>query len=168
MYYDKRFQLDETFVLIAFNHEPIKNATTGGFLLTKRSSFSTIAERLFDTSPSVLSSMADHMHLGDIVTPNTDAEVKCFQLIRDLDIIGKDVQGSLTSKCHMRNEIWLLITMKGAPSWYITLSPSDERHPICLYYSDTKEAFVLNFYLNLNDVNLYPTIQLPEPVSFTS
>ncbi|TFK60229.1 hypothetical protein BDN72DRAFT_779679 [Pluteus cervinus] len=44
----------------------------------------------------------------------------------------------------MRNEIWSLIAAKGAPSWYITLSPVDIRSPICVYYADTKEEFVLD------------------------
>ena len=41
----------------------------------------------------------------------------------------------------MRNEIWSLIAMKGAPSWYITLSPADEKHPICLYFAGEKQKF---------------------------
>jgi len=41
----------------------------------------------------------------------------------------------------MRNEIWSLISHCGAPSWYITLSPADIKHPICLYFADTKERF---------------------------
>jgi len=36
----------------------------------------------------------------------------------------------------MRNEIWSLLTFKGAPSWFITFSPADNKHPICLYYAD--------------------------------
>ena len=61
MYYDKQFQLDETFSLIAFNHEQIKAATTSGFLLTKRSTFHTISERLFHTNPLILSSISERM-----------------------------------------------------------------------------------------------------------
>lgn len=29
----------------------------------------------------------------------------------------------------------------GAPSWFITFSPADNRHPICLYFADTNERF---------------------------
>ena len=141
MYYDKRFQRDETFSLTAFNHEQIKEATTSGFLMTKWSFFAEISNRLFSFSPSTLSSIADRLCSGDVVVPSDANEKQCFQLLRDLDIIGKDVQGSLTSKHHMRNEIWSLIAMKGAPSWYITLSPSDEKHPICLYYAGTNQNF---------------------------
>jgi hypothetical protein len=41
----------------------------------------------------------------------------------------------------MRNEIWSLTSYLGAPSWYITLSPADIKHPMCLYYADTKMKF---------------------------
>jgi hypothetical protein len=42
MYYDKRFQKDPHFPLIAFNHEQMKEATTGGYLLATKSKFDNI------------------------------------------------------------------------------------------------------------------------------
>lgn len=41
----------------------------------------------------------------------------------------------------MRNEIWSLISYLGAPSWFITFSPADVAHPICLYFADSDEDF---------------------------
>src|SRR3954452_15413110 len=41
----------------------------------------------------------------------------------------------------MRNEIWSLMSFLGAPSWFLTLSPADIKHPICLYFADTEEEF---------------------------
>ena len=41
----------------------------------------------------------------------------------------------------MCNEIWSLISYIGAPSWYITLSPADIQHPICIYFAETKKEF---------------------------
>jgi len=32
-----------------------------------------------------------------------------------------------------------MIAYLGAPLWYITLSPADNKHPICLYFADNKE-----------------------------
>lgn len=29
----------------------------------------------------------------------------------------------------------------GAPFWYFTISAADTKHPICLYYADTKQTF---------------------------
>src|SRR5882762_3261123 len=36
--------------------------------------------------------------------------------------VGGHVQGSLTSKRYMRDEIWSLISYVGAPSWFITFA----------------------------------------------
>ena len=38
-YYDKRFQTDLYFPIIAFNHEQIKASVTGSFIMAKRSNF---------------------------------------------------------------------------------------------------------------------------------
>ncbi|KAG6371128.1 hypothetical protein JVT61DRAFT_9890 [Boletus reticuloceps] len=105
MYYDKRFQLDETFALIAFNHEQIKAATTSGFLMTKRNIFSSIINRIFSLNLDTLNEIVNRLHSGLMVSSVTESEKECFQLMQDLDIIGRDVNGSLTSKCHMHNEI---------------------------------------------------------------
>jgi Helitron helicase-like domain at N-terminus len=38
-------------------------------------------------------------------------------------------------------EVVILIAFAGALSWYITLSPADIQHPICIYYANNKEEF---------------------------
>lgn len=84
------------------------------------------------------------MSNGEVVKPSTEDERECFQLIRDLDHIDGKVCGSITSKKYMRNEIWSMIAYMGAPVWYITLSPADSKHPICLYFADNKEKLDVN------------------------
>jgi hypothetical protein len=71
----------------------------------------------------------------------TDKEKACYTIVSDLDHVGGHVPGSLTSKRYLRNEIWSLISYVGAPSWFITFAPADNKHPICLYYADNKETF---------------------------
>ena len=85
--------------------------------------------------------MIEKMQNGVHIKPITDSEKACFQVLHDLDHVSGKVKGSVTSKKYMRNELWSLIAAKGAPIWYITLSPADIQHPICLYYADTKEEF---------------------------
>jgi len=83
---------------------------------------------------------------GKSVKPSTEDEKACFQLVHDLDHINGKVQGSITSKKYMRSEIWSLIAYMGAPMWYITLSPADNKHPLCLYFADNKESFNINIH----------------------
>ena len=136
MYHDKHFQTDFYFPMIAFNHEQLKAGVTGSFLLAKRKKWPDISHRLKSLNQDVLKSISEKLSNGEKFTPKTSEEKACFDLLNDLDHIGGFVKGSLTSKKHMRNEIWSMISHLGAPSWFITLSPADSRHPISLYYAD--------------------------------
>ena len=139
MYHDKRFQRDVCFPFVAFSHQQVKASTTGGVLLAETKKFNEIANRLLNINQDVLDNIAKRMSGGEIVKPSTEDESACFQLIRDLDAIDGKVSGSITSKKYMRSEIWSLITYLGAPVWYITISPADSKHPVCLYFADNKE-----------------------------
>ena len=142
MYYDKCFQKDPHFPLITFNHEQIKDSTKGGYILAKQKSFDNTANYLHQINSDVLTDITECMIKGERVKGDSLEEKDCLQLIHDLDHIGGHVKGSITSKKYMRNEIWSLISFQGAPSWYITLSPADNKHPISLYYADTKKEFM--------------------------
>ena len=54
MYHDKRFQLDATFCLIAFNHEQIKQCPLGGYLLSEKSHFEGVASRILNIKEAML------------------------------------------------------------------------------------------------------------------
>ena len=139
MYHDKCFQRDVCFPFVAFSHQQVKASTTGGFLLAETQKFDGIAHRLLNVDQDVLENIAKRMSNGEVVKPSTEDESACFQLIRDLDHIDGKVSGSITSKRYMRSEIWSLIAYLGAPVWYITLTPADNKHPISLYFADNKE-----------------------------
>ena len=143
MYHDKCFQTDQYFPIVAFNHEQMKAGITGSFLLAKRQKFSEISQRLMSLDNSILSGLIKRLTDGEHVRAETEKEKACFAVLDDLDHVGGHVKGSLTSKKYMRNEIWSLISFLGAPSWFITLSPADNQHPICLYFVDTGETFSL-------------------------
>ena len=79
MYHDKRFQKDSHFPLIAFNHEQIKQSTTGGYLLAEKPKFDNISKRLMDVDMVVLTDLITRMENGERVKPETDEEKLCFQ-----------------------------------------------------------------------------------------
>ncbi|KAF9050141.1 hypothetical protein BJ165DRAFT_1315916, partial [Panaeolus papilionaceus] len=145
MYHDKRFQKDDAFAFVAFSHEQIKANNTAAFLQIKKDNFSDISQRLMTMNWDVLDKLATKMEAEDSYvsanTVETDEEVKCFQVINNLDAISGKMHGSLLSKKHMRNEIWSLVAAMGAPYWYITISPADNRHPLSIYFAGTSEAF---------------------------
>jgi hypothetical protein len=141
MYYDKRFQKDPHFPLIAFNQSQVKDCSKGAFITANRNSFSSLANRLLNVNTSILQSLAEKLAKGEFLGERSEEEMRCFQILNDLDAIGSHVPGSISSKKLMRNNLWSLISFKGAPTWYITISPADIKHPICLYYADTKTKF---------------------------
>jgi len=141
MYHDKRFQVDINFPFVAFSHAQMKTSTTQSFLLADQRRFGDIADRLLNVDQNVLANLTEKLAKGEHIKPETEAEKSCFQVIHDLDHVAGKMHGSTTSKKYMRNEIWSLINFIGAPYWYITLSPADIKHPICIYYADTNEEF---------------------------
>ncbi|PPQ97805.1 hypothetical protein CVT26_012849 [Gymnopilus dilepis] len=138
MYWDKRFQTDTNFPIVAFCHEQLKSSIDGSFLAAKRQKFKDVAERLARLNPITLSDLTQRMIAGEKVTPQTDDEKACFSLLNDIDHMGGHVRGSTTTKKQRRNELWSLMAFKGAPLWFITFSPVDSKHPLCLYYAGTK------------------------------
>ncbi|KAI0075440.1 hypothetical protein K474DRAFT_1558022, partial [Panus rudis PR-1116 ss-1] len=145
MYYDKRFQMDPMFPLIAFNHEQIKRSTTGGFLLAERQNFDDVANRLFTLNDDTLTHIIEQLQKQGHYKPETEQEKECYRILNDLDFVDAHVDGSVTNRKRMRNEIWALTSYLGAPSWFITFSPADVNHPIALYFADTNQACFPSF-----------------------
>ena len=54
----------------------------------------------------------------------------------------------------MRNEIWALVSYLGALSWFITFAPTDVKHPLALYFTDTKKEYTLEFRVKEERLNL--------------
>lgn len=131
---DRRFQNDRCFPFIVFNHEQIRASSQGGFLLTSRKNFSSVAERILQLDREALSAIIERGASGDYVRPETPAEKQCFELMTFVDHIAGHVKGSNTSRKYQRNEIKSLIFAKGAPVWFITFAPADFKNPLCLYY----------------------------------
>jgi hypothetical protein len=90
------FQKDSHFPLVAFDHEQIKQCSTGGYLLAESSKFDDIAQRLMDLDFNILNHITKNMENGDQVKSKSNHEKQHFQLIKDLDHVCRYVKGSLT------------------------------------------------------------------------
>ncbi|TFK24312.1 hypothetical protein FA15DRAFT_568758, partial [Coprinopsis marcescibilis] len=141
MYWDKHFQEDFYFLMIAFNHDQVKSNVSGSYILVKKSKFKSIAERIHSVDSEILKIISNKLAAGEAFKPESEAEKQCFKLIDDLDHISTFTKGSVTSKKHMCNEIWSLIALKGSLSWFITLSPADSRHPMWIYFAGPAGKF---------------------------
>jgi hypothetical protein len=97
LYHDKRFQKDSHFPLIAFNHEQIKDTATAGYILSDKQKFNDITNRLLHIDKAVLTSLCARIAQEERIIPETQEEKDCFQLLKDIDHVGKHVKGSITS-----------------------------------------------------------------------
>jgi len=100
-----------------------------------------MSKRLMNVHWPTMDAIAERLEAGEYVKPETPEETLCFQVMHDLDAISGKMHGSAARKKTMRNEIWSLVGRLSAPYWYITLSPADNCHPICIYYAGTNERF---------------------------
>ncbi|KAJ3564754.1 hypothetical protein NP233_g8085 [Leucocoprinus birnbaumii] len=93
--------------------------------------------------PSTLERVAVALENGTRFKPETEDEKTCFRLLSSLDYVAGKVKGSVTQKKYMQTDIWSLMSARGAPTWFITFSPADSKHPLCLYLagSDIKYRY---------------------------
>ncbi|KAF9030575.1 hypothetical protein BDZ89DRAFT_1091568 [Hymenopellis radicata] len=135
MYHDKRFQKDPNFPFAVFSHHLMKQTSSAGFLLTEKPKFDEISK--------LIQRMSDTLRTEGTFKPVTSEEKDAYQIIRDLDLIAGKVDGSLTGKKYARNELWSLMMSEGAPTWYVTLTPSDFNHPLCArFFNFMVEMFI--------------------------
>jgi hypothetical protein len=104
MYHDKKFQTDQFFSLIVFNHQQIKNSSNGGYLLAKKKDFNDIVNRLMTIHDSTLDDLIARTQASP-VTLEKVKEKNCFRLLKDIDYVAAHVNSSVTNRRGMRNEI---------------------------------------------------------------
>ncbi|PPQ75316.1 hypothetical protein CVT24_006993, partial [Panaeolus cyanescens] len=141
MYHDKRFQKDPNFVIVTFNHQLIKQSTTGSFMMMKRSNFDRFVLSMRDLDTQTLYDVATRMRNGEYVTPKTVEEKRCFSILDQVEYVGTNVSGGVSEKKFQRAELWSLLSFINAPNWFITITPVDNKHPLCLYLAGSDVAF---------------------------
>lgn len=134
LYPDRRFERDRCFAFIAFNHEQIRASASGGYLMTTRNNFASVADKILALDRTALDNILERGKDGDYVRPENDAEKACFDLISVVDHVAGHVSGLNTSRKYQRNEIKSLIMAKGMPIFFVTFAPADLKNPLCLYY----------------------------------
>ena len=74
--------------------------------MTEKNKFDSVAEQLVNLDPDVLKGISRWMVDGKRICPESDQEKVCFDILKDVDHVGGHVNGSITNKQYMHNEIW--------------------------------------------------------------
>ncbi|KAI0338077.1 hypothetical protein BDW22DRAFT_1463938, partial [Trametopsis cervina] len=138
LYADRRFAVDQYFPFIVFNQQQIRGSSFGGYALTNKANIDNVVQKIMTVDTAALDAIISRGEAGEFVRPETDAERACFALIQLIDQVNHYVPGSATNRKFQRNEIKSMIIQKGVPFWFITFSPTDFKHPLCLYYCGLK------------------------------
>ncbi|KAF7789846.1 hypothetical protein EIP86_000794 [Pleurotus ostreatoroseus] len=102
------FAKDPAFALIAFNHEQMKNCSTGAFLMANRQRFDEIANRFLEMDMAVLDKIVDKLEDDGYFKAETEDEKEVYKVLSDLDFVNSHVDGSITNLKRKRDEIWSL------------------------------------------------------------
>ncbi|KAF9033546.1 hypothetical protein BJ165DRAFT_1417496 [Panaeolus papilionaceus] len=134
LYYDKRFQRDAVFCIIAFNHMSVKQSSSGSYVMA-------IAQEISSLDPTDLTAISERLRDPKAKRrPENDGEKGWFKVLDHIEYVGSHVGGSLAMRKYQRNEVWSLIGFEGTPNWFVTISPSDAKHPLCIYFADESAA----------------------------
>ncbi|KAF9034877.1 hypothetical protein BJ165DRAFT_1356163, partial [Panaeolus papilionaceus] len=142
LYYDKRFQRDSVFCIVAFNHLSIRQSSSGSYVMIKCKNFASIADSISKLDARDLTIISERLRDPKAKRrPENDGEKGWFRILDQIEYVGSHVGGSLATKKYQRNEVWSLISFQGTPNWFITISPVDSKHPLCIYYADKNIEF---------------------------
>ncbi|KAJ3541028.1 hypothetical protein NMY22_g4056 [Coprinellus aureogranulatus] len=141
MFHDKHFQRDAGFLIVLFNHQLIRQSSQGSFMMAKRSNFSKIVDTVHQLDPGVLRIISERLMNGGRAFPQTPEEHKAFRVFDQIDYVGTRVAGSIARKKYQRGEVWSLINFMNTPAWFITISPADNKHPLCIHWAGSDFEF---------------------------
>lgn len=134
LYYDRRFQVDEYFPFVAFNHQQLMASSSAGVVLAKKPYFDDVVDMIMSLNPDVLSMLSEKNKRGEFLRPETAEERRCFDILKHIEFVSGRVQGSLTGRKYMRNELKSLTIDIGVPIYFVTFALPEFNNRLCLYF----------------------------------
>ena len=127
---DKRFQEHYSFLFTVFNILQRRQILLHSSLKVKRRNFDSVARSFTSVSPEAVHKVTERVARGDWSSSNSNEERQVLNLMKEVNVITSNVEGSAASRVAMRNELRALMMEKGLPSFYITINPADVYNPL--------------------------------------
>ena len=122
---NKHFQMHHSFSFIVFNMIQWHTVLLHTHLRMKHSTFTSAAE-MYDTITSdSIEHLADRIQTDNFNGPWIESDRKIYRLMQDVRAINSYIPGSSSSRLQMWNEIRVLTTQLGVPSYFIMVNPAD-------------------------------------------
>ena len=127
---DKSFHLHHSYMFVVWNILQRRMSHLHTHLSVKKSHFSSIAKKLTNISPEVITDVANHIEHEGKYKDLSPEHKEVFELLKQVNTVAAKIPGSHGSKNFIRNEIRNYIAYFGVPQIYFTFNPSAVHSPI--------------------------------------
>ncbi|KAH9848177.1 hypothetical protein C2E23DRAFT_740053, partial [Lenzites betulinus] len=126
----KDFQTHHTFLFTVFNILQRRAVLLNTGLKVRKEEFQSFADRFASVSEESVARVCSRVAESGFATAENDEERKVLQLMKEVQVVTRNVPGSAAARVAMRNEIRGLMATHGMPSFYLTINPADLYNPI--------------------------------------
>ncbi|KAI9064820.1 hypothetical protein FKP32DRAFT_1534866, partial [Trametes sanguinea] len=114
----------------AFNILQRRSVLLNTSMKVKRDHFRSFADRFASVSEDAVARVCARVAETGVVSGNDAEERRVVDLMKEVQIITRNVPGSSAARVAMRNEIRALMASHGMPSFYVTINPADIYNPV--------------------------------------
>lgn len=128
--HDQCFQKHPSFLLTAFNVLQCQEMLLQVGLKVKRRNFESVVSWFAKLDDSAIHAVSERLATGKDVTALNEDERQVLELMKQVNAVLSEIQGSAASKIKQRLQLKALMIDQGLPSFYITINPSDVHNPL--------------------------------------
>ncbi|KAH9855237.1 hypothetical protein C2E23DRAFT_697523, partial [Lenzites betulinus] len=99
-------------------------------LKVRREHFRLFADRFAAVSEEAVARVCARIAETGSPTYDTEEERRVVDLMKEVQVVTRDVPRSSAARVAMRNQIRALMATQGMPSFYITINPADIYNPV--------------------------------------
>ncbi|KAF5325769.1 hypothetical protein D9611_000667 [Ephemerocybe angulata] len=127
---DRAFQSDPEFAFVFYNIMRKKNVSTSLAFTVPVASYDNIIRDIMALDKDEVIALGQKYKQSPTYICFTETEKKISKVLASVGPVARRVPGSVGYKLSRRNEIRALINFRGAPTLFVTLTPSDLHSPI--------------------------------------
>ncbi|KII93844.1 hypothetical protein PLICRDRAFT_99331, partial [Plicaturopsis crispa FD-325 SS-3] len=124
------FEKDAEFAFVYYNIIQKKSVVDSVQFKVPKFKQDIITRELLSVELEVLQRLETHFKSNPLYVPSSPEEKKIVSLLTRVNLVGHSLRGTAAHKVKLRNEIRATMNRHGSATLFITLNPSDVKHPI--------------------------------------
>ena len=127
---DQHFQRHHSFLFTVFNVLQRWEMLLRVGLKAKKRNFESVASCFARLDESAIHSVSKCIANSNEVSAYNDEKKEVLELMKQVNAVSSDIQGSAASKIKQRSQLKALMIDQGLPSFYLTINLSDVHNPL--------------------------------------